>query len=106
MNADARRLVLESDWRCVEHLRRLAPAGTWTMATWTRGFGSARVESLTVDGRGDATKLNGDTNIGDGLRTTSLSSSPRLPARSRQIHRVLVHREHVQRNDDCLTCTR
>ena len=45
----------------------LAPAGTWTMATWTRGFGSARVESLTVDGRGDATKLNGDTNIGDGL---------------------------------------
>jgi len=37
-------------------------SGVWTPATWTRGFGDARVEALISDGD---TALNGETTIGD-----------------------------------------
>jgi len=37
-------------------------AGVWTPATWTAGFGDARVEALISDGD---TALNGETTIGD-----------------------------------------
>ena len=40
----------------------LGLSGVWTAATWTRGFGDARVEALISDGD---TALNGETTIGD-----------------------------------------
>jgi hypothetical protein len=47
----------------------LGLVGVWTPATWTRGFGDARIESLISDG---VTSLNGETMIGDSTDDTLL----------------------------------